>query len=155
VNKARGGRNRSNRGGVATGRSTPGTTPQITCAHQVWNLDEEMGRSPPVGREENCHEDVQDATHAAARQDSGWKCKKGGSKVLPVQDWTLSDQGVLGVDKESRLSAVLVVQVQEADAGAPLQELWTMEGAAEGAVEGGVQGDEERKEAVCGLGPPG
>jgi len=36
------------------------------------------------------------------------------------------------VDKESRLSAVLVVQVQEADAGAYLQELWTMEGEQKG-----------------------
>ena len=58
MDEARGGRTGSKRGEVATGRSTPGTTPQITCAHQAWNLDEEMGRSPPVGREENYREEM-------------------------------------------------------------------------------------------------
>ena len=60
------------------------------------------------------------------------------------------------MDKEPSVSPVLVVQAQEADKGACLQELRTMEGTAESAVEGtaesavegGVEGDWERKETV-------
>jgi len=44
--------------------------------------------------------------------------------------------------------------LEEADKGARLQKLQTMEGTAEGAVEGGVEGDGEREEQVSDPGPP-
>jgi len=127
-----------------------------SLAHIKREISTKKWDEAPMGGETDLREEIQDAAHAAAGQDSGRKQQEGCRKVLPDQDWALPYRGIPGVDKEPSVSPVLVVQVQEADKGACLQELRTMEGTAESAVEGtaesavegGVEGDWERKETV-------
>src|SRR3978361_1508520 len=97
-------------------------------------------------------QEVQDAVRAATRQDGGWELQEACLEVLPAE---LPDRVIPQLDKKPAHCSVLVVPVQDANAGALPQGVPGVEGAAEDLVDGGQEGDGAMEEPLEGPGPSG
>ena len=129
--------------------------PTIPLQPQARDLGEEVGGGAPVGWRPHLQEEVPHAKEPEARYRGGRQHQEARLTVLPDQDGALPDGAVPQLDKEAAHPTVLVVPVPGADAGAPLQGVFRVEGPAEDPLGGGEEGDREGEGQVEGPGPTG
>jgi hypothetical protein len=98
-------------------------------------------------------QEIQDAARAAARQGGGWKFHEARFEVLLAEDRSLPHWAISQLDEEPTHRLVLVVPVQDTNAGALLQGVPGVKVAAEDLVGGGQERDREVQESLEGAGP--